>query len=644
MTSKTGIWPSLIESTAGNTLPMAAAAMLLTASLVGGSVDISRAYLVRNRMQAACDAGILAGRKAMQNGNYDDAAKATAEKYFKVNFDEANEGATDTDFTSDSVEGTSGTVAGSVSSTIDTTVMKIFGINDIDLSVECTSSLETGNNDIMMVLDTTGSMALTPAGKVPAAGETSRLQDLQAAINNFYDTLATTAANSNARIRFGFVPFSSSVNVGKLIMDVDSDYLVKSHSIQSRSWYLWGPAQMTGTGSGYTAESYSTWNRVSGITFTSASNCDTAIPKNLTWANSGSPTTPNTTTWTIDANSNRLNTTTTSNQNQVKTEYQCRSQGTKWYHYTRTAYRSFQTFSYSRQEPQFLTSASQPYDGVMYRQVTYDVSSYLGGNAVSTLTGSNAGSPSVVSSKWAGCIEERQTSPASSFSYVPGTGITPTAAYDLDIDLAPGSDDATKWKPLWPDVAFRRNTVLPATTGSTASWACPSPARLLSEMDNDSFEAYAASLVATGQTYYDIGLVWGARLSSMTGIWADNVNETPKNGGTVRRHMIFMTDGALAPNDVTLSSYGIESLDRRITAGGNLADQSKRHRSRYLALCDAIKGKGIRLWVISFATALSDDLKTCASANSAFAATDAGELNTAFQEIANQIGELRVTQ
>ncbi len=644
MTSKSGTLSRLIGSTAGNTLPMAAAAMLLIASLVGGSVDISRAYLVRNRMQAACDAGILAGRKAIADSGYDEDAKATAEKYFKVNFDEANEGATGTEFTSDEVDGESGTVAGSVSSTIDTTVMKIFGINDIDLSVECTSALEIGNNDIMMVLDTTGSMAYTAAGYTPTSGQTSRLEDLQAGMISFYDTIAKAASSSNARIRFGFVPYSSAVNVGKLIRAANPDYMASTYPVQTRSWVKWGAATVTGTGNNYTAETLTSWQ--SGTTaFASSNACSAAIPPVSIWSNSGSPTSPNTETWTLDAAGNRLNTTVTSKQKQIKPVYQCRKSGRNYYLDTRNAERFQQTFTYSTQAPTYLTDPSQAYDGLVYRKSSYDVSDLLAGNTVDTLTGiTKGGAPALVSSTWNGCIEERQTIAADSFSYDADKGITPATALDLDIDQAPGSDDATKWKPLWSSVAFLRSTDNPATSGSAAASACPAAAQLLSEMDRDDFTDYAETLTPIGQTYHDIGLIWGARLSSPTGIWKDNVNEAPSNGAKVSRHLIFMTDGGLLPNSTFFSSYGIESLDKRVTGGVSDPSQSSRHRSRFLAMCEAIKGKGIRLWVISFATSLSTDLQTCASSNSSYAATDATQLNAAFQNIAKQIGELRVTQ
>ena len=53
---------SLRHDRQGNVLPMAAAGVLVMAALIGGAVDMSRAYQTQSRLQSACDAGVLAGR------------------------------------------------------------------------------------------------------------------------------------------------------------------------------------------------------------------------------------------------------------------------------------------------------------------------------------------------------------------------------------------------------------------------------------------------------------------------------------------------------------------------------------------------------------------------------------------------------
>ena len=92
------------------------------------------------------------------------------------------------------------------------------------------------------------------------------------------------------------------------------------------------------------------------------------------------------------------------------------------------------------------------------------------------------------------------------------------------------------------------------------------------------------------------------------------------------------------------SMHGIEFHDRRVTSDGSKSESDARHTSRFLALCDAVKAKGIRLWVIAFGASLTTDLETCASSGSAFEAGSSSQLNAAFQEIAKQVGELRIVQ
>ena len=162
-------------------------------------------------------------------------------------------------------------------------------------------------------------------------------------------------------------------------------------------------------------------------------------------------------------------------------------------------------------------------------------------------------------------------------------------------------------------------------------------------MTKTSFDAYADALSPEGSTYHDIGMLWGLRLNSPEGPWQSLVNDPPSNGGKVSRHIIFMTDGEMAPSYTIQSIYGIEWHDRRITIDGS-ANQAARHTARFRALCDAAKAKGFRVWVIAFASSMTTDLSYCASSNSAYTASSSAQLNTAFQEIAKNVGELRIYQ
>ena len=98
MTSKEPFLRRLLADTSGNVLPMAASTVIVMAAIVGGGVDMSRAYKVQNRLQNACDSGVLAGRRAVTTGGFDQNAKNQANRYFNINFDQNQQGTKSTTF------------------------------------------------------------------------------------------------------------------------------------------------------------------------------------------------------------------------------------------------------------------------------------------------------------------------------------------------------------------------------------------------------------------------------------------------------------------------------------------------------------------------------------------------------------------
>ena len=83
-------WRSLlVPDISGSVLPLVAVGILVSAAMVGGGIDMSRAYRVKNRLQVACDSATLAGRKAVTVSGYDANARQVANSYFNINFTEA---------------------------------------------------------------------------------------------------------------------------------------------------------------------------------------------------------------------------------------------------------------------------------------------------------------------------------------------------------------------------------------------------------------------------------------------------------------------------------------------------------------------------------------------------------------------------
>ncbi len=628
---------SLLRDTGGNVLPMAAMSMVVMAALVGGGVDMSRAYKVQNRLQNACDSGVLAGRRAVTTNGFDSVAQAQANRFFTVNYDEQGQGTTSTThlFAGDS-QGNS--IGGHASTQMPMLIMQLFGHGSMTVAVNCASTMGVGNSDVTMVLDVTGSMG-------SSLGSGTRLSALQTAMKNFYSTVATASQGTNARIRYSFVPFSTTVNVGRLLTNLNPDYLVNQTTIQSRVPVFstvtqtvfagWEDPVYTNTSS-YGSSSNSSTKQLNNTQYSTSSACTAAMPAATAWANNGAASTSTSTTNNGDG---QKVVTTRVDQPQIMTTYLCQKSGSKYYVFYYTTSRTYTTYSYATSNPIYQTVTSQVFNHYDYRPVVYDVSAYKNFQTVTSPTGTNGAS---VSSTWAGCIEERSTVNTGTIEYSNLGGMDPSDAYDLDIDSEPTSDNATKWSPLWPDVAYWRNTVAVNTSGSKAASYCVPEARTLQTMTQSTFNAYANSLTAQGNTYLDIGMLWGARLSSPDGMWSDLINEAPANAGNVNRHIIFMTDGFQEASNSTYQAYGMEFLDRRITSDGSVTQENARHSLRFRAVCEAIKAKGVRVWVIGFTSGLTADLAACASPNSSYTANDATQLNTAFQEIAKQVGELRV--
>src|SRR5215210_7774649 len=76
----------------GNTLAMVGAALLPLSAMIGSGVDMSRAYMAKHRLQAACDSAALAGRRAMVNDTLTSTVTSEATKFFNFNFPQGTYG------------------------------------------------------------------------------------------------------------------------------------------------------------------------------------------------------------------------------------------------------------------------------------------------------------------------------------------------------------------------------------------------------------------------------------------------------------------------------------------------------------------------------------------------------------------------
>mgnify|MGYP003673625825 CR=1 FL=1 len=670
----------LRSNTAGNTLAMAAMALFPLAAIIGGGVDVSRIYLVQTRLQQACDAGALAGRRQMAGGYWaanNNAANTAALNMFRANFDTNAYSSYDNTV---AFSENAGTVTGTATVKLDMAVMQMFGYGTKDVTVVCDASMAIPNTDVMFVLDTTGSMNCPDTGSnycgnngnVEASN--ARIRGLRSAVKCFYETLAkrdsdedcgstpAPGSENTAHLRFGFVPYSTNVNVGKLL---PNDFLADNWTYQSREamtrlenvlvdyqagtpyvydstfYYDGGWSGRSTVETHYNVRNKNACNSLQPDDYDEMSGNESGRFWEDSWMSGGEQILR----WYTDETGTRYDYSIQYSSRRDRCRIKLRTRSLL----QRREYRQVNTPVYEQQQ------VFSHYD---YKPVTFDISGLKAGgstwNDSVDLPVGDQGLDTGVS--WDGCIEERKTVRTNDFDPIP------TNAYDLDIDRMPTSADPdTQWGPVLEEAVWGRysgynNSRTTSTVSSSYnlsrnfSYFCANEARKLQRWDTPAdFDSYLDSLDAIGSTYHDIGLIWGARLLSPTGIFASE-NATTDNGGAIDRHLIFMTDGDTVTSNSQYSSYGVEWYDRRRTSSSSApssSDLTTQVNKRFLAMCTAIKNKNITLWVVSFGNGVSSssitNLQNCATPGKFYNAANSAELLNNFRTIANDISQLRLT-
>ncbi len=613
-------------------------------AMVGGGVDMGRSYLAQARLQQACDAGVLAARKrlgseALVTGAIPDDAGTIGQRFFNINFRRDAYGSTGREFAMTLEDDYA--ISGVARATIPTTIMRIFGFEQMPLEVSCMAQINFANTDVMMVLDVTGSMSETNPGDT-----SSRMDTMKATIRNFHSQLAA-ASGAESRIRYGFVPYSTNVNVGGLLKD---EWVVPKWTYQSRDLKTEeGPV---------TTRTYNrNWTAVSGTR--GAASVETTYPATYLEAKPGYSyldafenlivVPDRAATYSCDrpnpANSFSSNDIITGSTTQP---YIGLPPGTRKIEYHRltengTRYWTDRSGDTCYVKKQVYDGFVQTYERVTdpqlnlisrwnYRPIEYDVADWR--------------------TRGNGCIEERDTYEIGDYA-----SVDLAKAIDLDIDRVPtAGEPATQWRPMRPDLVYARamrwnNTgafqaepivtndeyVKPQSLGTAA---CPAAARKLSTMTRTQLDSFLDSLQPTGSTYHDIGMIWGGRLISPTGLFASENADVA--GKTTGRHLIFLTDGETAPLDLSYSSYGMEPIDRRRWSKSSVLSLTQTVENRFAFACKEVRKRNVTVWVIGFGTELNETMKECAGPGRYFEAADATHLNASFAAIAKSIARLRI--
>jgi len=737
----------LAQSTSGNTLAIMAAAFFPLAGLIGGAVDMTRIYITKTRLQQACDAGALAGRKVMASGSWTtngpSSSRGRAYEMFAANFQDGNYGTANL---SREYTESDGTVTGVASADVPMTIMRIFGKQTSQVSVSCTAKMEIPNTDVMFVLDVTSSMNCQP-GCTYATSEQSnaKIKGLRSAVKCFYEALLRVNTNENcdgandpsatqytgtAQIRLGFVPYAVNVNVGRLLHNdwmpdewdqfdtrrpvFETVYSWTTGSTGSVTWGNWSAAPTLTSAAGYSnwqdiSTSGGTTVAINGTTYTkrprgannsnlTQTQCEalnglgSGSNRMLAYTDVGNPQAQqqSASAPVHPATTQTVNYTQNDNHTVRGYRYRYSSSGDR----CRLQQSNNRTYTISRSGSatrEVFWTEHERFTHFVYEKQTLDLSSLKAGGynwngklsipgySIQTgptvyLSGSSSATqlriPATLEVDWDGCIEERQTYKSNNGNPGNDWGTIPSTALDANINLVPSVGNvATQWKPLIPGVFWGRytgtnksNKTLSSVDsadlnrnqnlddGLSTGYYCPNEARKLAEYTTPgSLESYMTALKADSiGTYHDIGMLWGARLLSPTGIFASENAFTAK-GGSIQRHMIFMTDGDAQTYSNNLDAYGSSWWARRQTTYAPSNTQlTQLVNSRLEVLCTAVKNMNITLWVISYGggvnSANETRLENCASPGHYYSAADEDALISRFKQIASEIADLRLTQ
>ncbi len=526
------IFENLWKDDRGNALAIFAAALAPLVLIIGCGVDLSFAYMARAKMQNACDAAVLAGRQSMDGFVWAAANETEARKFFDFNFPAGTLGTTSLVFDVLQDPADDAQVLGDAHAILPTSLMYIFGYTQIPVAVECNAKRDLGHNDVMLVLDVTGSM-----DNPPSIGGDKKIVRLRTGTLGLYRALADTSNNSITR--FGIMPYSHTVNVARRLANRD---------IIADQYY-----------------SYGTWDW---------RECDT--DGRYIW---------NCATTTLD--------------NKSDAPY-------SGFRYDNKKYSYFTGFNYVGERLVNISGSSWASPGNTVNENRRDF----------RISGD-------------GCIEERSSI---------GETVNPVvirqsvSAEDIDSVAANGNDTAYQWGRYDPGVQEGQSQV-----------GCPSEARKLQQYASETAFANAinaATAKVTGGTYHDIGMLWGARFISRTGMFS---SENPTEVGIVpvNQHIVFMTDGKLDTGPTLYSAFGIDTYQNRLSGSGT---QDEKHIARFNAICDLVKARGVTVWVIAFDVTDTDDIKNCATSTGHFYTTDGSDLEEIFEKIGRGIGNLRLTR
>jgi len=204
----------------GDVLPVLAVSMIALLGMGGITIDVGRAYVLREQLQNSANAAALAASGAVYNSAGSDSASsyasnfsstASGDKNYNSNLPTITSTVTTKCLNSLMMSGTCGTsgTANAVqvkqTATLNTTFMSLLGVKTLTVSAEATASMQGVAQpwNVAIIVDTTGSMAYTDSNcnnLTELQCALSGVQTLLGSINPCPAGSATCTSNANFRV------------------------------------------------------------------------------------------------------------------------------------------------------------------------------------------------------------------------------------------------------------------------------------------------------------------------------------------------------------------------------------------------------------------------------------------------------------
>lgn len=189
------MYRSFLKSSKGSVGIMMGAVLPVMIFLAAIAIETTRVSFCESKLAFAADAAAIAGAR------YDiTQVQANALRVFNSNFPPGTLGLSPTPVVS--YDATTQEVKVVVQDVLQTKVAQIFGISSLTVRAESTVKREFGGLELVMVLDTTGSMAAN-----------SKIQGLRTAAKSLIDVIYE-GKNTRDSTAIGVVPFVTTVNIG----------------------------------------------------------------------------------------------------------------------------------------------------------------------------------------------------------------------------------------------------------------------------------------------------------------------------------------------------------------------------------------------------------------------------------------------